>query len=201
MMIWAKKITTFREKYLVLSYLKSTRAGGKKTQSAKKNTIFGKLSPTLTGTHRTHSWFTGHTLLVYILFPVRKNCKCNHTLQSMGSTPSFSVSVYEINGRRSTCVAGFHFSQKSMRSWSMYACVFVFNPNDENQCGRITKNIEKTRPGLESCKSRRRERLTLAADLAKLLDRQGDLIRWSKKFPSHASHTLKVTYRKNSENN
>ena len=48
----------------------------------------------------------------------------------------------------------FPIKKKSMRSWShCNVCVFVFLPNDENQCGRITRNIEKTRetrPGLKN---------------------------------------------------
>ena len=51
------------------------------------------------------------------------------------------------------CVSGFHFSQKNQCAEdgpiAMYVCVCVFFlPNEENQCGRKTRNIEKTRPGL-----------------------------------------------------
>ena len=61
----------------------------------------------------------------------------------------FSTSVFEMNHH--AYVSGFNFSQKkkSMRSWSHYnVCVFVFLANEQNQCGRIMRNIENTRPVL-----------------------------------------------------
>ena len=48
-----------------------------------------------------------------------------------------------------TCVLGLHFSQKRWIWSHCNVCVFVYLPN-ENQCECITRNIEKTLPGLKS---------------------------------------------------
>ena len=80
-----------------------------------------------------------------ILTPVGENwIMIINTLQSTGLTPSISISVFGINRRacffklllvakKNQCGAG---------PIAMYVC-FVFLPNDENQRGRITRNIEK----------------------------------------------------------
>ena len=106
------------------------------------------------GTKRTHSKSTGHTKhshsggggggggWIMII----------HTLQRTSLTPSMSHFCVWI---RPPCLC-FRLSllakkkkKKSMRGWShCNVCVFAFLRKEENQRRRITRNINKTHPGL-----------------------------------------------------
>ena len=133
---------------LVFSSNQCGRGGKKDKVPVKKNTIFEQAIPDPDNHKRAHIAPAVDLLVTpYILTPLGKNLSYT-SIQSTGSTPSISISCAWnpplcLRFRLSL------FAKKSMRSWSRCnVCVFVFLPNDENQCGRITRNIKKTRPGL-----------------------------------------------------
>ena len=125
-------------------FFRSMRVGAKTTQSAEKAHCLNMLSSTRTCTHRTYS--SRHTITHCFVSHPRE---CTHFLQRRKAQripllPCFCAWI------QSSFLCFFPFSQeKSMQSWShCNVCVLVFLPNDENQCGRITRNIETTRSGL-----------------------------------------------------
>ena len=118
----------------------------KKIHSAEKNTMLENAIPILTNmkAHTSHQWpqYWAHQT-----FPLQSEKFDVMTTSKAQFTPSFSISCLE-----ATSCLRFRTSfltKKSMRSWShCIVCVFVFLPNEQSQCRRITRNIEKTRPGL-----------------------------------------------------
>ena len=148
--------------FSLVFFFKSMWVGSKKTQSAEKNTrlehTYIMLSPTLTlflfSFFRPWHYFLALTFGQYILFDLDKHERAHITPTVLdtphfptqvskiwythfkGSIHSFLLYFYVRNQPSSACVSGFHFSQKSMQSWSHYnVCVFVFLPNEQINAG------------------------------------------------------------------